>query len=135
MPAPPDADGLPDLRATLAALAERVRELDRLCRAAAELVERLEVERAGAPGGLDERQGALLVAVTLRGGTVARDVLAGLAAELGVDAPALERLFAGAAPHLSSRGDGARLTDLGLDAAAAWRSALEPELLRRATEL
>jgi hypothetical protein len=87
-------------------------------------------------GDLTETQGALLVAVTMRGGTVASDAFAELAGRLRVEGAALEGLFAGADPHLVRRGNGgAGVSERGLESAAIWRHALAPELLQRAIEL
>lgn len=163
MPTPAEPDLLPRLRATVLTITERVHELDRLCRDAASLLDRLspppepdpevalsEADETLEPrqlgtssnetgaispeavrAGLEERQGALLVAVTIRGGTVASPMLSLLAAELGLGAGALEELFAGVDPHLVRRAGGrAGLTERGMESAAEWRGALSEELLR-----
>jgi hypothetical protein len=85
---------------------------------------------------LDERQGALLVAITTRGGTLADASFSALAAELGLTPDDVDQLFGGPEPHLVRRKDGAAgLTESGLEAAVKWRRLLPDELLRAATDL
>jgi hypothetical protein len=159
-----EGDPVPRLRETIEAIAERLRELDRFCREATALLERLADERTRAGGApeasllgaqaesaesrlsadgsgpaghrLDERQAALLVGLTLRGGTMETSTFAALAAELGVGSAAVDELFAGADPYLVQRAGGAPgVTERGLESAADWRRTLPAELLRTATAL
>jgi phytoene/squalene synthetase len=133
--APPGSDASHELRAALLEIAERARELEELCRRAARLAEGPATPPAHEPDELDLRQASLLVAITLRGGTVEAGAFATLAERLAVPAAAVERLFEGPEPLLVRRGPGAAgVSERGLDAAAAWRDALPPELLRAATE-
>lgn len=157
MPPPRDPTVLDRLRLALSTIGQRARELDRLCDEALEIVDGLEpnaqppgqpglrgeenlpgpagrppaaATRSGAPGDLHERQAALLVAVTLRGGTVDADVFSALARDLRLDARDLQALFDGPNPHLRRRGgDAAGLTERGVEAAAEWRRLLPDELL------
>lgn len=160
-----EADTLSQMQDALRTIVQRIRELERLCRETAELAERVaegdrKPRRApgpgapvsqpgaepstavlrGGPGTLDprlsERQGALLVAVTLRGGTVDASLLASLAGDLGLGSAALDELFSGTEPHLTRRSGGAAgITERGIESAAGWRRALPAELLRLATDL
>lgn len=143
-----------ELRDALEALAEGARELERLVRDAARAAERL-AATSGEPardrtlsgdaapardatgtGRSDPREGALLVALTLRGGTLPRAELEALAAVFGVSSGELAQLLSGdAAPLTARRGGAVGLTERGVEEAAAWRDALPAELLRAATTL
>ena len=167
----PQTGPLSQLEAALRGIAERLRELEGLCRDAAVLAERLAEEHspgdgrraatprpsarpddqnsvsdarpgiapaepADEPGGLEMPQAALLVALTLRGGTLPEPALALLASDLGLPPAGIEELFHGSEPHLVRRpGGAAGVTERGIESAAAWRTALPAELLRLATDL
>jgi hypothetical protein len=146
-----DPSDAAELRAALEALADGARELERRARDAARATERLAGPAAAPDGGSrmagdaaaaapvpgsDPRAGALLVALTLRGGTLPRAELEALAAVFGVSSGELTQLLAGAeAPLTARRGGTVGLTERGVEEAAAWRDALPPELLRAATTL
>jgi hypothetical protein len=136
----PETDAtLARLRDALQGIAQGARELERAAREAAALAETLsgggQSAETGA-GNLDPRQAALLVAVTLRGGTVDADAFSALAARLEIADAAAAELFAGADPHLVRRAASAAcVTERGLEAAAAWRAALPEGLWNVATGL
>jgi hypothetical protein len=142
-----------ELRDALEALADGARDLERRAREAARSAARLAgggAAPAGAapadgrnappaapsPSGSDPRTGALLVALTLRGGTLPKAELEALASAFGVSSGELAQLLAGAqAPLTARRGGAVGLTERGVEEAAAWRDTLPPELLRAATTL
>ncbi len=139
----PRPEAVRRLRETFHALADRLRDVERLCQEADLLLEALE-DGTGAkspapdhprgPDALDARQGALLVALTVRGGTLDGPALTALAASRGVEPAAVEALFGGPEPRIVRRAGGAaRLTEAGVDSAARWREVLPPDLLRSAT--
>jgi hypothetical protein len=125
------------LREALREIARGARELERAASEAAALAESLTGRSEPArTSGLDAHQAALLVAVTLRGGTLEADAFSTLAARLAVPEEAVTELFAGAEPHLVRRAGAATgVTERGLEAAASWRAALPEDLRRAATEL
>jgi hypothetical protein len=126
------------LRDALQDIARAARELERAARDAAALAETLDSRGRSAvsAGGLDPRQAALLVAVTLRGGMMEADAFAALAARIEVSDLAVAELFAAPDPHLVRRArDGTCITERGLDAAASWRASLPEDLRNAATDL
>ena len=165
MHTPPDEDPVAGLRQAVEGIAGALRELDRRCHEAAVLLDRLEARRgepreagplpgsgtsgAGATsvtepreteprpesGALEQRRAALLVGLTLRGGTMDADAFSALAADLGLGHGEVETLFAGADPPLVRRGGRNQVTERGIESAAEWRLRLSPGLLRAATDL
>ena len=132
----PGAERVRELSATLELLRERLREVEQLRERAARLAADIGDRGPHPAGDVSERQGALLVAVTLRGGTVDDADLAALARQLGVDAPEIDDLSARVEPLLQRRPSGGfRLTERGVEAAGTSRSALSPALLEAATRL
>ena len=124
------------LRDALQEIARAARELERAAHEAAALAEALPGRGATASGGLDARQAALLVAVTLRGGTVDAEAFSTLAARIEVPDPDVAELVTGRDPHLVRRGGAAAcVTERGLDAAASWRAALPEDLRNVAADL
>ncbi|MFN2432524.1 MAG: hypothetical protein ABR599_06870 [Gemmatimonadota bacterium] len=135
---PPPAEALRRLGEIVREMDDGLRALEGLRREAQALLETAREPVPQQPAAALEgtaRQGALLVALTLRGGTLEDAALAELADALEVEPAELTALFEEADPHLARRGGSARLTERGLDAAAAWRAALPAGVLGAATRV